>query len=82
MQIIEECEPHRRGIYCGAIGYIGFDGEMDTNIAIRTAVCAQDTLYFYAGGGVVADSDGQKEYDETLNKAASWLKVVQFFSQK
>jgi para-aminobenzoate synthetase component 1 len=85
MQIIEELEPHRRGVYCGAIGYIGFDGNMDTNIAIRTAVyvaTADDDgeISFYAGGGIVADSDLEKEYAETLDKASSMLKMIQFFN--
>lgn len=95
MEIIEELEPHRRGVYCGAIGYIGFDGNMDTNIAIRTAVYianktgANETsanengdgeISFYAGGGIVADSDLEKEYTETLDKASSMLKVMQHFS--
>lgn len=83
MQIIEELEPHRRGIYCGAIGYIGFDGDMDTNIAIRTAVyktgLPTGEISFYAGGGIVADSDLDKEYTETLDKASGMLKVMQYF---
>jgi len=87
MQIIEELEPHRRGVYCGAIGYIGFDGNMDTNIAIRTAVYLHHDddvgeISFHAGGGIVADSDLQKEYKETLDKASSMLKVMQYFSKK
>lgn len=85
MQIIEELEPHRRGVYCGAIGYIGFDGNMDTNITIRTAVYLSHNdggeISFYAGGGIVADSDLQKEYKETLDKASSMLKVMQYFSK-
>ncbi|MGP1718273.1 MAG: aminodeoxychorismate synthase component I [Methylophilus sp.] len=79
MEIIEELEPHRRGIYCGSIGYIGFDGSMDTNIAIRTAVICKQTMTFYAGGGVVADSDCDKEYQETLDKASQFLKLVAQF---
>jgi len=79
MQIIEELEPHRRGLYCGAIGYIGFDGDMDTNIAIRTAVRSKNQLSFYAGGGIVADSELDKEYNETLDKASNILTVMQFF---
>jgi para-aminobenzoate synthetase component I len=79
MQIIEELEGHRRGVYCGAIGYIGFDGNMDTNIAIRTAVCTDDEISFYAGGGIVADSELEKEYAETLDKASSMLKTMQYF---
>lgn len=85
MQIIEELEPHRRGVYCGAIGYIGFDGNMDTNIAIRTAVYMPrqggGEISFYAGGGIVADSDLQKEYTETLDKASGMLKVMQYFQE-
>lgn len=84
MQIIEELEPNRRGVYCGAIGYIGFDGNMDTNIAIRTAVYSQDEngageINFYAGGGIVADSVLEKEYAETLDKASSMMKTMRFF---
>jgi len=87
MEIIEELEPHRRGVYCGAIGYIGFDGNMDTNIAIRTAVYVEKKngegeISFYAGGGIVADSDVEKEYVETWDKASSMLKVVECFSRK
>ncbi len=79
MQIIEALEPHRRGVYCGAIGYIGFDGNMDTNIAIRSAVYSEGEISFYAGGGIVADSILEKEYAETLDKASSILKTVQCF---
>ncbi|MDO9281664.1 MAG: aminodeoxychorismate synthase component I [Methylotenera sp.] len=84
MQIIEALEPHRRGVYCGAIGYIGFDGNMDTNIAIRTAVYSASEsgdgeISFYAGGGIVADSVLEKEYAETLDKASSMLKTMHFF---
>ena len=88
MQIIEELEPHRRGIYCGSIGYIGFDGNMDTNIAIRTAVYSHANdgedageISFYAGGGIVADSVLEKEYAETLDKASSMLKTMHFFKE-
>ncbi|HEY8118799.1 MAG TPA: aminodeoxychorismate synthase component I [Methylophilaceae bacterium] len=80
MQIIEELEPHRRGVYCGAIGYIGFDGNMDSNIAIRTAVYSEGEIRFWAGGGVVADSEMQKEYSETLDKASSMLQLIEHFS--
>lgn len=79
MQIIEELEPHRRGLYCGAIGYIGFDGNMDTNIAIRTAVYSQGEIHFWAGGGIVADSEMHKEYRETLDKASSMMKLMELF---
>lgn len=79
MEIIEELEPNRRGLYCGAIGYLGFDGNMDTNIAIRTAVYSDDEIRFYAGGGVVADSELAKEYRETLDKASSMLELIARF---
>ena len=70
MAIIEELEPVRRGVYTGAIGYIGFDGRMDFNIAIRTAVVGGGKAYFHAGGAIVADSDPSAEYAETIAKAA------------
>lgn len=79
MEIIEELEPNRRGLYCGAIGYVSFDGNMDTNIAIRTAVYSDDEIRFYAGGGVVADSELAKEYRETLDKASSMLELIARF---
>ncbi|HEU4709194.1 MAG TPA: anthranilate synthase component I family protein, partial [Methylophilaceae bacterium] len=79
MQIIEELEPHRRGLYCGAIGYIGFDGNMDTSITIRTGVFSQGEFRFWAGGGIVADSELQKEYRETWDKASSMLQLMQRF---
>jgi len=79
MEIIEELEPNCRGLYCGAIGYIGFDGNMDTNIAIRTAVYSHDEIRFYAGGGVVADSELAKEFRETLDKASSMLALIARF---
>ncbi|HWT27872.1 MAG TPA: aminodeoxychorismate synthase component I [Methylophilaceae bacterium] len=79
MEIIEELEPNRRGLYCGAIGYIGFDGNMDTNIAIRTAVYSNGEFRFWAGGGIVADSEMDKEYRETWDKASSMLVLMQYF---
>jgi len=81
MEIIEEIEPHRRGLYCGAIGYIGFDGNMDTNIAIRTAVYSNGIIRFWAGGGIVADSVMQREYSETWDKASSMLDLVKVFGR-
>lgn len=75
MEIIEELEPHRRGLYCGSIGYIGFNGRMDTNIAIRTLVQKNDQAYFYAGGGLVWDSDVEEEYQETFDKAAAMFRL-------
>lgn len=76
MKIIEELEPHRRSVYCGAIGYLGFDGDMDLNIAIRTLVQQGDYVYTWAGGGVVADSEVEAEYQESLDKAAAMLAVL------
>jgi len=76
MEIIEELEPHRRGVYCGTIGYIGFDGDMDTNIAIRTLAHSQGRICFAAGGGIVSDSTVAEEYQESLDKAAALLRVL------
>ncbi|MDT8407109.1 MAG: aminodeoxychorismate synthase component I [Methylococcales bacterium] len=77
MQIIDELEPYPRGVYCGAIGYIGYDGNMDTNIAIRTLVERQDTIYCWAGGGIVHDSELAKEYQECFDKAQAMLAVLE-----
>ncbi len=68
MQIIEELEPVRRSLYCGSIGYIGCEGQMDMNIAIRTIIRQDDDLFLWGGGGVVADSEVDAEYQETLTK--------------
>jgi para-aminobenzoate synthetase component I len=76
MQIIEELEPQRRGVYCGCIGYVGYDGNLDLNIAIRTLVQHGDSIYAWAGGGVVADSNVDAEYQESLDKAAAMLAVL------
>ena len=76
MEIIEELEPHRRGVYCGAIGYIGFDGNMDSNIAIRTLVCSDNTIRCWAGGAIVADSEVSEEYQESFDKAAAMLDLL------
>ncbi|MFA5626865.1 MAG: aminodeoxychorismate synthase component I [Thiohalomonadaceae bacterium] len=80
MEIIEELEPHRRGVYCGAIGYIGFDGNMDTNIAIRSMVYTQGKVCFAAGGGITVDSSMTGEYQESLDKAAALLHVLKLHS--
>lgn len=76
MQIIDEVEPVKRGIYGGAVGYIGWDGTMDTAIAIRTAVVKNSTLYVQAGAGVVADSDPALEWKETVNKARAIMRAA------
>ncbi len=69
MEIIEELEPVRRGPYAGAVGYFGFNGNMDTCITIRTVIVRSDTAYIQAGAGIVADSDPAREYEECANKA-------------
>jgi para-aminobenzoate synthetase component 1 len=79
MEIIEQLEPQRRGVYCGCIGYIGHDGNMDTNIAIRTLVYANGEIRGWAGGGIVADSQCAAEYQETLDKASAMLAVLRSF---
>lgn len=82
MEIIEELEPNRRGVYCGAIGYIGFNGNMDTNIAIRTLVHSEHTIRFWAGGGIVNDSVAEEEYQESFDKAAAMLDLLREFTVK
>ena len=79
MEIIEELEPNRRGIYCGSMGYIGFNGNMDTNIAIRTLVHSDHIIRFWAGGGIVNDSVMQDEYQESFDKAAALLQLLKQF---
>ncbi|MBM3859482.1 MAG: aminodeoxychorismate synthase component I [Verrucomicrobia bacterium] len=76
MEIIDELEPHARGVYCGAIGYFGHDGNSHFNIAIRTVVHQSGLLTFHAGGGIVADSEPDAEYDETLAKAEGILRAL------
>jgi para-aminobenzoate synthetase component 1 len=77
MQIIEELERYRRGVYCGSIGYIGYDGAMDTNIAIRTMTVTSKHARFWAGGGIVADSNSSDEYQEALDKASAFLALLE-----
>jgi anthranilate synthase component 1 len=76
MEIIEELEPTRRGIYSGAVGYLSWSGNMDTAIAIRTAVIKDRTLHIQAGAGIVADSVPRNEWDETMNKARAIFRAV------
>ena len=76
MEIIAELEPSRRGIYCGSVGYVSVTGELDTSIAIRTAVAQHGRVYFSAGGGIVADSDPEQEYRETLDKARGLIDAL------
>ena len=77
MEIIDELEPDRRGIYGGAIGYLSWTGNMDTAIAIRTAVIQDDIIKVRAGGGIVHDSDPESEYQESLNKAQSIFNAIE-----
>jgi anthranilate synthase component 1 len=77
MEIIDELEPSRRGSYAGAVGYFSFSGNSDTAIAIRTILIKDGVAYIQAGGGVVADSVPEKEYQETLNKAKACMKAIQ-----
>jgi anthranilate synthase component 1 len=77
MEIIDELEPHRRGIYAGCIGYFGANGDMDTCITLRTAVVKNSIVYVQAGGGIVADSDPQAEFEESRNKAQALIRAAQ-----
>ncbi|MDA0659391.1 MAG: anthranilate synthase component I [Planctomycetota bacterium] len=76
MEIIDELEPHRRGPYAGAVGYIDYGGNMDTCIALRTIVVRDNVAYVQAGAGIVADSVAESEFQETLNKARGLLKAI------
>jgi len=82
MEIIDEIEPHRRGPYAGAVGYIDYSGNMDTCIALRTMVIKGQTAYIQAGAGIVADSVPASEYQETLNKARGLLKAVEITEKR
>ncbi|MCG8372923.1 MAG: anthranilate synthase component I [Balneolales bacterium] len=76
MEIIDEFEPTKRGIYAGAVGYFDFSGNMDTCIAIRTMVVSGDKVYIQAGAGIVADSDPEREFEETQNKAGALVQAL------
>ena len=76
MEIIDELEPIKRGIYSGAVGYLSWNGNMDTTICLRTAIVKHQVLYTQSGGGIVADSMPNKEWEETLNKARAILRSV------
>ncbi len=86
MEIIDELEKTRRGVYGGAIGYFAANGAMDSCIALRTALVKDGTVYVQAGGGVVADSDPEAEYQETQNKARALVRAaeeaVQFAAER
>ncbi len=77
MEIIDELEPHRRGPYAGAVGYLDYSGNMDTCIALRTIVFSKDRIYVQAGAGIVADSNPTSEYQETINKSGAMMKAIQ-----
>jgi para-aminobenzoate synthetase component I len=81
MEIIEELEPNTRGVAYGSVGYIGFNGDMNLNVAIRTLVHSDNNIRFWVGGGVVADSILEEEYQETLNKGAGILKSLNALSK-
>ncbi len=81
MEIIEELEPSKRGPYAGAVGYFGFSGNMDLCITIRTLFQKGDQLYLQAGAGIVADSDPEREYEETLNKARGMMKALEMVKE-
>ena len=81
MQIISELEPEKRGLYAGAIGYFSFNGNLDTCIVIRTILMQGKRAFIHAGAGIVADSEPEKEYQETLNKARAMLKAIELAEQ-
>ena len=82
MEIIDELEPTQRNVYTGSIGYIGFDGDMDLNIAIRTIVKQDKDIYFQVGGGMTWDSNPEDEYQETLDKAKSIMKALRGYYEE
>lgn len=77
MEIIDELEPEKRGIYGGGVGYFAANGEMDMCIALRTAVVKDQKLYIQAGGGVVFDSDPESEFQETVNKSKALKRAAE-----
>ena len=77
MEIINELEPSCRGIYAGAVGYFSGNGDMETCIVLRTAILKKKEMYVQAGAGIVADSNPQKEYDETISKAKALFKAAE-----
>jgi anthranilate synthase component 1 len=81
MEIIDELEPVKRGIYSGAVGYIGWNGNLDTAIAIRTAVIKDQVIYMQAGAGIVYDSIPEQEWQETMSKAKAIFKAVEMVTQ-
>jgi len=82
MEIIDELEPTQRSVYTGAIGYLGFDGSLDLNIAIRTIIKKKNQIYFQVGGGITWDSNPKEEYQETLDKAESIIRTVRGYYEE
>ncbi|HBU38752.1 MAG TPA: anthranilate synthase component I, partial [Planctomycetaceae bacterium] len=82
MEIIDELEPNKRGPYAGAVGYIDFCGSMDTCIALRTIVVTQGNAHVQSGAGIVADSQPEKEFEETLNKAKGLIVAIEMTIQR
>jgi len=82
MQIIEELEPVRRGVYAGCVCYLDYSGNLDSCIAIRTMVIKDGVAYVQAGGGIVADSRPEKEFEETLNKARALLAAIELAERR
>ena len=82
MEIIDELEPNKRGPYAGAVGYIDFCGSMDTCIALRTIVITQGNAHVQSGAGIVADSQPEKEFEETLNKAKGLIVAIEMTIQR
>jgi para-aminobenzoate synthetase component 1 len=77
MEIIAELEPHPRQVYCGSLLYISADGRMDSNIAIRTFLCHQNEILCWGGGGIVADSRWQQEYQEIYDKVGKFMQTLE-----
>jgi anthranilate/para-aminobenzoate synthase component I len=82
MEIIDELEPLARGPYTGALGYLGFNRESQLSIIIRSAICRERTAYFHVGAGIVADSNAEAEYEETLAKAAGFLAALNWETER
>ncbi|MCB1614398.1 MAG: chorismate-binding protein, partial [Pseudomonadales bacterium] len=76
MEIIDQLETTRRSVYCGSLFYVGLDGNMDSNIMIRTILCENGKIHCWGGGGIVADSQWEHEYQESLDKIDSLLKAL------
>jgi para-aminobenzoate synthetase component 1 len=77
MEIIDELEPIQRSVYCGSIGYLCASNQMDCNIAIRTVIAEDSTVHCWGGGGIVADSDANSEFEESMNKIRLLLETLE-----